>query len=277
MSATAPVPADGAVDRRVEMIMGMPISLALRGRLAGTPEADAAWAKVVSELHEVDRTFSTYRQDSYISRLGRGEIDLDHCPGEVAEVMAIGTDAAHRSDGAFSIMLPTAEGPRLDPSGVVKGWAVERASRFLERLDATDFCLSAGGDMVCRTADPGSGPWRIGIEDPLDPDRIIGVVPVRTGGVATSGTAHRGQHIVDARTGRTPAGIASVTVIAESLTRADVDATSACALGPGAIDWLTRQSGLLALVVQSDGNCVTVDSRLGTPKIIHQPWSDRSG
>lgn len=277
MSATAPVPADGAVDRRVEMIMGMPISLALRGRLAGTPEADAAWAKVVSELHEVDRTFSTYRQDSYISRLRRGEIDLDHCPGEVAEVMAIGTDAAHRSDGAFSIMLPTAEGPRLDPSGVVKGWAVERASRFLERLDATDFCLSAGGDMVCRTADPGSGPWRIGIEDPLDPDRIIGVVPVRTGGVATSGTAHRGQHIVDARTGRTPAGIASVTVIAESLTRADVDATSAYALGPGAIDWLTRQSGLLALVVQSDGNCVTVDSRLGTPKIIHQPWSDRSG
>lgn len=277
MSPTAPVPAGDAVDRRIEMIMGMPVSVALRGRLVGTPEADAAWQKVVSELQEVDRVFSTYRPDSYISRLGRGEIDLDQCPGEVAEVLAIGTEAAHRSDGAFSIMLPTTDGPRLDPSGVVKGWAVERASRFLDRLDATDFCLSAGGDMVCRAAVPGTSPWRVGIEDPRNPQRIIGVVPVRTGGVATSGAAHRGPHIVDARTGRTPPGIASVTVVADSLTRADVDATSAYALGPEAIDWLTRQTGLLALVVQSDGSCVTVDSRFGTPKIIHQPWSGQSG
>lgn len=261
----------GMVDRRVEMIMGMPISVAIRGRLAHTAEADAAWDNVAAELHEVDRIFSTYRDDSYISRLSRGEIDLDGCPAEVAEVMAIGTGAAHRSDGAFSILLPTADGPRLDPSGVVKGWAVERASRFLERLEATDFCLAAGGDMVCRTAAPGSGPWRIGIEDPHSPDRMIGIVPVRCGGVATSGAARRGQHIVDARTGRTPTGVASVTVIADSLTRADVDATSAYVHGPAAVDWLRRQAGLLALVVQPDGSCVTVDNRTGTPKVIHQP------
>ena len=90
----------------------------------------------------------------------------------------------------------------LDPSGVVKGWAVERAAATSSAGD-TDFCLSAGGDLVCRTADP-SAAWRIGIEDPHDPSRVIAVVPVRTGAVATSGTAHRGDHLVDARTGRPP-------------------------------------------------------------------------
>lgn len=268
MNAATDQDSGRAVDRRVEMIMGMPISLALRGRLANTTIADDAWHSVVAELREVDRDFSTYRDDSYISRLGRGEIEIDQCPPAVAEVLAIGAEAAGRSEGTFSIMLPTGTGSRLDPSGVVKGWAVERASRLLGGLDDTDFCLSAGGDMVCRVADPDSPPWRIGIEDPRDPQRLVGVVPIRTGAVATSGTAHRGQHIVDARTGRVPAGVASVTVIADSLTRADIDATSAYAHGTGAIDWLTRQRGLLALVVRPDGSSVTVDNRSGTPRII---------
>lgn len=267
MTATAEQQS-GGIERRVAMIMGMPISLAVRGRQSVA--AENAWQAVVSELHAVDRVFSTYRPDSYVSRLGRGEIDLDQCPPEVAEVINIGADAERRSDGAFSIMLPAGDVTQLDPSGVVKGWAVERASRHLAALDDTDFCLSAGGDMVCRIAADGSAAWRIGIEDPRDPNKIIAVVPVGNGAVATSGAAHRGQHIVDARTGVPPTGIGSVTVIADSLTRADVDATSAYAQGPGAIDWLAGQSGLLALVVLPDGQCVTVDTRGRTPRIIRQ-------
>ena len=53
------------------------------------------------------------------------------------------------------------------------------------------------------------------------------MVPVATGAVATSGTAHRGEHLVDARTGRPPTGVASVTVVAASLTWTDIDATAA--------------------------------------------------
>jgi FAD:protein FMN transferase len=261
----------GKIHRRVEMIMGMPISLALRGRHAETSQADIAWHQVVSQLRDVDRIFSTYRPDSMISRLGRGEIDLDDCPPEVAEVIAIGADATRRSDGAFSIMLPGPEGTRLDPSGVVKGWAVERAARILEQLPDTDFCLSAGGDMVCRVATVESPGWRVGIEAPDDPSVLIGIVPIMNACVATSGTTHRGEHIVDARTGEVPGGIASVTVIADSLTRADVDATSAYALGVGAVDWLSQQAGLLGLVVKPDRSCITVDNRTGTPRVIRHP------
>lgn len=242
--------------------MGMPISLALRGRHAATPEGRAAWDAVMAELAEVDRVFSTYRADSVISRLGRGELDLARCPAEVAEVVALGGRASQESGGAFSILLPVDPADpdgerRLDPSGVVKGWAAERAARHLAALEATDFCLSAGGDVVGR-AGPASEPWRIGVEDPHDPTRVLAVVPLRAGAVATSGTVHRGAHLVDARTGRVPEGIASVTVIGPSLTWADIDATAAYAQGGQAASWLRTRPVDSALVVATDGTITTV-------------------
>ena len=258
---TAP-PADATLHRYVEHVMGMPVSLALRGRHAGTAEGRAAWAAVMAELAEVDRVFSTYRADSVVSRLDRGELDLQECPAEVAEVLELGRQASEASDGAFSTSLPAdphhPAGPRrLDPSGVVKGWAAERAARHLARLDRTDYCLSAGGDITCR-ASSGSEPWRIGVEDPHDPARVLAVVPLRTGAVATSGTAHRGAHLVDARTGLAPTGVTSVTVVGPSLTWADLDATAAYAHGAGAADWLRSRPVDSAIVVTPDGRVTTV-------------------
>jgi FAD:protein FMN transferase len=240
--------------------MGMPISLALRGRHADDTTARAAWAGVMAVLREVDRVFSTYRTDSDISRLARGEVALEDCAPEVAEVLALGATAERESAGAFRVWRPGPGGrPALDPSGVVKGWAVERAARLLDPLPGTDFCLSAGGDMTCRTLDPDAGPWRIGIEDPADPTRIRAVVPVYSGAVATSGTAHRGRHLVDGRTRRPPAAVASVTVVAGSLTWADIDATAAFAHGPDAARWLETRPGRSGLVVWDDGTTTTVE------------------
>jgi FAD:protein FMN transferase len=217
---------------------------------------------VMAELAAVDRLFSTYRPDSAISRINRGEVDLADCPAVVAEVLELGRQASEASAGAFSTFLPVnPDDPdghrRLDPSGVVKGWAADRASAYLAALEDTDFCLSAGGDIVGRAA-PDRPAWRIGIEDPHDPSRVIAVVPLHSGAVATSGTAHRGAHVVDARTGRPPAGIASVTVIGPSLTWADIDATTAYAQGEYAATWLRNRPIDSALVVGTDGSIVTV-------------------
>ena len=242
------------VARYVEHVMGMPISLALRGRHVDDRRARDAWADVVADLREADRVFSTYRDDSAISRLGRGEITLADCPPEVQEVLELGQIARVQSDGAFDVRRTTATGETvLDPSGVVKGWAVQRASAWLHALTDTDFCLSAGGDMVCHTDDPAGQPWRVGIEDPADPHRLIAIVPVRRGAVATSGTAHRGEHLVDARTGTPPRLVASVTVVAGSLTWADIDATAAYALDAEAARWLRGRTGRAGLVVWRDG------------------------
>jgi thiamine biosynthesis lipoprotein len=240
------------VIRRVEHVMGMPISLALRGRHSDDARGEAAWAAALAVLRAADRTFSIYRADSVISRMNRG-VPVD-TPPEVADVLAIGAAAERSSGGAFALRRDGV----LDPSGVVKGWAAERAAIALAALPDTDFCLSAGGDITCRTGDPAAAPWRIGIEDPRDPTRIVAVVPIRTGAVATSGTAHRGAHIVDARTGRAPGGLASVTVVGRSLTAVDVDATAAFALGADGERWLTTRGHRAAFVVRTDGTTGTL-------------------
>lgn len=229
--------------RWVEHVMGMPVSL------AASVSCDPAWALVVEDLRWVDEVFSTYKAQSFVSRLARGEIAESDCPAEVREVMAVGEAARIASDGAFDIY----GGGALDPSGVVKGWAVERAARFLRDVPGLDFCLSAGGDMVCQTS---GEPWQIGIENPLDPSRLIATVPVKVGAVATSGTAHRGEHLWGA-----DGGVASVTVLAPTLTWADIDATAAYALGQRAPEWLRGRPGRKALVVWADG----------TPELVEGP------
>ncbi|MSZ76047.1 MAG: FAD:protein FMN transferase [Actinobacteria bacterium] len=237
--------------------MGLPISLALRGRHAGDDAARAAWSAAVAQLREVDAVFSTYRPDSCVSRLNRGELDLVDCPPEVHEVLALAEQAYADSGGAFDVWRADRDGRRmLDADGVVKGWATQRASRILADLPATDGCLSAGGDLVCWTP-TGADPWQIGIEDPARPDRLIARIPVRDGAVATSGFAHRGAHIVDARTGAVAIGLASVTVVAPDLTSADVDATSAYAHGAQALDWLATRPGRAGVVVLADGSVHT--------------------
>lgn len=248
-----------ATRRRVEHVMGMPVSLALRGRHHDDDLAESTWAAAVALLRDVDRVFSTYRDDSWISRLGRGQVEVQDCPPEVAEVLALGERARRASAGAFDVRRTDGQGRRvLDPSGVVKGWAVSRAAALLAALPETDVCLSAGGDLVCRTAAPGSPGWRVGIEDPADPTRVVAVVPVRDGAVATSGATHRGSHIAHGVTGAVPGEVASVTVVARDLTRADLDATTAYALDADAATWLRSRPGGSGLVVWRDGRCEVV-------------------
>ncbi|MHC1557886.1 FAD:protein FMN transferase [Actinomycetospora sp. C-140] len=257
---TAGAPAGPPATRYVEHVMGLPISLALRGRHADDARGRDAWRAVMASLGHADRVFSTYRPDSIVSRLDRGELALDDpaVPPEIGEVLALADRAERASDGAFSVWHHGPDGRRrLDPSGVVKGWAVERAAAALRALDDTDFCVGAGGDVLGHALDP-DRPWRVGIEDPHDTRRVLAVVPIRDGAVATSGTAHRGTHVVDARTGLPPAGVASVTVIAGSLAVADVDATAAFARGADAAAWLGHRVGRTGFVVDDDGTCTTV-------------------
>ncbi len=241
-----------AVDRRswVQQIMGMPVSVHVRGPGVRTdPHVASLVDETFSLLREVDGLLSTYREDSEISRLRRGGLTPARCHPLVREVLGLCEEARERTDGWFDAWLPGG----LDPSGLVKGWAVERAADLLATT-GHDLYVNAGGDMAVRVARPGAPPWRIGIEDPRDRSRLLAVHEVRRGGIATSGSAARGAHIVDPHTGGYPDELLSVTVTGPRLLWADVYATAAFARGPDAASWLAgRDPAYDVLVVGRDG------------------------
>jgi thiamine biosynthesis lipoprotein len=210
-------------------------------------------------LHRVDAVFSPWRADSQISRLGRGELALADCDPDVRDVAELCEQARERTEGWFDTDLPAADGSRrFTPTGLVKGWAVERAAEQLTALDDADFLLNAGGDVIvgCRRTD--TPDWQVGIENPADRSALVATVPLRAGGIATSGTAARGAHIVLPRTGRPAGGLLSVTVVGPSLMWADVYATAAFARGPGCAEWLaTLSRQVVVLAVALDGTVTT--------------------
>jgi thiamine biosynthesis lipoprotein len=237
--------------------MGMPISVHLRGDSVSGAAAAAAVAAVFAELRVVDAVFSTYRPDSDVVRLNRKEVDVAGCHPDVGVVIDLCGTARLRTGGAFDPELPAPDGGTwFDPSGLVKGWAVERAAGRLAALagpEMLDFCLNAGGDAIVGTATDDAPAWRVGIEDPADLSRILCVLPLRAGGVATSGSVHRGAHVVDPRTGAPASSLLAATVTGPSLMWADVYATAALVRGADALEWIDSLAGYEGLVITPNG------------------------
>ena len=217
----------------VEQVMGTPVSIHLRGPEVDSALAARAVAGAYSTLRGMDVVFSTYREDSDVIRLRRGEMTLEECSPFVREALALGELAERRTGGAFTTLLPTGAGDlAFDPTGLVKGWAVDLAARELETLAGTSYCINAGGDLLIGAhadlprSGPGALPWRVGIEDPRDRTSIATTVSLTHGAVATSGTAARGAHLYDPVTGRQVGRPGSVTVIGPTLVWADIWATA---------------------------------------------------
>ena len=236
----------------VEQIMGMPISVHVRGADARGPAAAQAADRLFGDLRSADRIFSTYRTDSEISRLARGEIDLASCDPSVREVHRLCEVARLRTDGYVDAWAVPGRPGLFDPTVLVKSWAVARAARHFEQVPALALAVGAGGDILVRPGDQ-PDPWNIGIQDPHDRARTIATVPVRDGGIATSGLAARGAHIFDPHTGEAATEEFSATVIGPSLLWADVWATAAVARGASAVEWVDTLAGTSGLLVLADG------------------------
>ncbi|WP_243082244.1 FAD:protein FMN transferase [Streptomyces sp. 891-h] len=233
--------------RHAEHVMGTVFSFDIRD--PPTPALAGALRTAVSRLHRIDALFSTYRPESAISRLARDATTLEREPEEVAVVLRLCEEAQRRTRGCFT----ACPGGRLDPSGLVKGWAVEGAARVLCEAGARNVYVNGGGDIqLTGEAAPGR-PWRVGIADPCRPGRLLTTVEGRDLAVATSGTAERGHHIIDPRTGAPATGLLSATVTGPRLIWADVYATAAVVLGTEAAEWIAGLDGYGLLAVPADG------------------------
>jgi thiamine biosynthesis lipoprotein len=234
----------------VEHVMGTVVSFDVRfAEESQRAPMRAAVASAVTWLHRVDDVFSTYRPQSQVSRLGRGELRLADCDGDVAEVLELCAQVGRESHGYFS----STYGGRLDPTGLVKGWAIQRASELLSSAGSTHHLVNGGGDIqVVGGSAPGT-PWQIGIAHPLERGAFASVVQVTDGAVATSGIAERGTHVIDPFTGQPAVALASVTLVGRDLIRSDAYATAAIAMGDRARRWLEGCPGYEAFAVGADG------------------------
>jgi thiamine biosynthesis lipoprotein len=233
--------------QHVEQVMGMAVSIDIRAPL---PPFDDVRA-MVRWLHHVDETFSTYRQESEISRLARGEIVLCDLSEEVEVVLRRCVELTSITRGAFDVFaVPAPNGTMLDPSGYVKGWCIEVAATMLEEAGAGNFCLNAGGDIALRGEPEPDQRWRVGIRHPELAHHQATVLQLAgRHAIATSATYERGVHIIEPATGLPVTELASVTVIGADLAIADAYATAVFVMGMAGLSWIEQQPGYEAYLI----------------------------
>jgi FAD:protein FMN transferase len=227
------------VAERIELVMGIPVGIEVRDDVDA-----AALDRAFAHLRWVDATFSPHRPDSAIN----GELTPE--AGAVLERCA---ELTRRTGGWFDVRATG----RLDPSGFVKGWALDGAAAILADAGARNMCLHAGGDVIVRGERAPGRPWRVGIQHPHRRDRVAAVLAARDLAVATSGAYERGAHIVDPRTGRPPTGVLSVTVAGGELGTADAYSTAAFAMGLDGPAWTATLDDYAALTILSDGRVLS--------------------
>ncbi len=251
IAAADPETAAGAPIRRTEEVMGTVVSFDVRPGLASRQEIYVALAEARAGLHRADAVFSTWKPDSPMNRIRRGDLRIGDAPPEVAEVLELCKVARDISRGWFD---PWAVPGGVDPTGLVKGWAARNALRRIEAAGVAAM-VNAGGDVAVAGEPQAGRPWHIGIRDPWDARRVIAVVEAAAG-VATSGDYERGEHVLDPRTGRLSSPIASATVIGPDLAVADALATGLLAAGEPGFDWIGPADGYDGLIVRRNGSMI---------------------
>jgi thiamine biosynthesis lipoprotein len=237
-----------AVVRDLVHVMGTVVTIDVYPSDQTTPDFTAARAV----LQRADEVFSTWRPDSPVSRLRRGEITAADAPPEVSIVLAECATARELSDGWFD---PWAMPGGFDPTGYVKGWATQRALDALARFPMSGALVNAAGDIAGLGTQPSGAPFRIGIADPAEPRQLAAIAELTAAAaaIATSGTYERGSHLIDPRSGEPAARAASASVIGADLGLADALATAVAVAGPAGLRFIEPLADYEALVIGYDG------------------------
>ncbi|HUD07216.1 MAG TPA: FAD:protein FMN transferase [Candidatus Saccharimonadales bacterium] len=215
--------------KQTEIIMGMPITVEI-------PDKDTRKyvADIFSYFKKVDARYSTYKDDSEISQINNG-LPKSKWSAEMKKVLVLCEQTKKDTKGYFNI---THNGKR-DPSGLVKGWAINNAANMLRKKGVYNFCIEAGGDIQVNGQDTNNKPWTVGIRNPFNIDEVVKTITVGSEGVATSGTYVRGQHIYDPfNPNKKLNQVKSITVIGSDIYEADRYATAAFAMGVDGINFI---------------------------------------
>lgn len=200
---------------------------------------------VFNDFTLLDRTFSPFLVESAVSRINRGELRPEDAGRLVNQEINLCRLYERSTEGYFSAWI----GGRFDPSGLVKGWAIDRACSMLDRYGDHDYFVDAGGDVQTRGLNAVGGPWRVGVRHPIERNKVACVVLARSLRVATSGTNEKGEHILDPHSGKPANAGLSFTVVGPDILQADIYATACFAMGVAGLGFVTRVAGYEAFAI----------------------------
>jgi thiamine biosynthesis lipoprotein len=233
--------------------MGTLVSISALGRSQGL--IDDAIGQAFAEMDRLIAIFSRFEPASALTALndvGR----LDGPPPELAHVVSHALRYHALTQGAFDITVepllhPDAnraaalalvgaehvtaskrairfgrEGMGVTLDGIAKGYIIDAMARALSASGVRHFLINAGGDIRAAGTRENGRPWTVGVWDPDAPGLFPDIIHLTDAAVATSGKYARGDHIVDAATGRSPNHHRSVSALAPTTIAADALATA---------------------------------------------------
>jgi len=229
---------------QTRLIMGMPITVMVHDGMLSPAQIE----RMFDLFTLVDKKYSPYRDDSEVSRLQKIPLLKRRYSPELASIMRLAEETKRATNGYFDVEY----NGTFDPSGIVKGWAIQQAAQLLETM-TDNFYVEAGGDIQVRGVSEHGEPWQIGIRNPFKRSENVAVVALNNAAIATSGTAIRGAHIYDPVNNQALSSIVSLSVIAPSIVDADRMATAAFAMSEKGIYFIEKLPGYEAFVIDANG------------------------
>ena len=230
--------------KQTQLIMGMPITL----EVVDGDVTEKDFKDVFTYFRYVDDLCSTYKKTSEISQINTKILDISNASEEVKEIFHLAEVTKKETNGFFDIE----HDGQIDPSGIVKGWAIYKAYQILHEKGFRNFYIDAGGDVQVSGLNKGRK-WKVGIRNPFNRDEIIKVLKITNMGIATSGTAIRGQHIYNPHHRGEITDIVSMTVVGPNVYDADRFATAAFAMGGKGIVFVENLKGFEGYVIDKNG------------------------
>jgi thiamine biosynthesis lipoprotein len=234
--------------KKQKIIMGMLVVVNVVDK--GVTDEDIN--EVFSYFHYIDNKFSTYKKDSEISQINKGELKESQYSSEMKKILFLSEKTKRETNGYFDIHINGI----LDPSGIVKGYAIFEAAKILKFKGFNNFYIEIAGDVQAYGKNEKKEKWSVGIQNPFALNEIVKVVYLKGQGIATSGTYARGNHIYDPKSREKVDTIISMTVIGPNVYEADRFATGAFAMGGKGIEFIEKLKGFEGYMIQKDKKAV---------------------
>jgi FAD:protein FMN transferase len=235
--------------KKQTIIMGMPVTI----EVCESKVTDEDINEVFSYFHYIDKKFSTYKKDSEISQINRGELKVSEASSEMRKILELCEETKKLTNGYFDINL----GGILDPSGIVKGYAIWQGAEILRKKGKKNFYVEIAGDIQTFGQNSKGKKWSVGIQNPFNTKEIVKVVFLRGEGIATSGTYQRGKHIVNPKINVLADEIASISVIGPNVYEADRFATAAFAMGEKGIEFIEKLKNFEGYMIKNNKQAIS--------------------